>query len=888
MVTIGSLDQNRAIGKRMLTDVAYEFVHILETREIRRYRLETIANKIDIGQPLLKAEIDDILMLHIAIITQFAHLTEDERLLLHGDLGKIPNGSRHGRRIGIVGIDDETVVPGLRELAAIVGRDIRLESIANIGSRHTEEHTDTDRSHDILSIVGSDKIGLHVPRRAILHIEPQREEGRIARHLAIDKSFPVFKSIADGRDSLALLRENRIVEVDKDLSACRAQEVIEFAFGPDDTLKATKPLKVCLAYIRDEPGIGGDDVDQRLYFARMIGSHLNYCQLVFGAYGEQRERNSDVIIEIALRMPKVEPAREDGTEQFLGRGLSVGPGNSDDGASPCDTMIGSQLLHGREHIVHEDISIIGNDSRIIDHGEGASTIESLGGVGITVGVLAFQSKKNAPRRSLTTIGSHFGMGFIDTIKLLDGHERKKINFVQIQKSTTERTVRPQGSRLPKHKGTKKKRPQAMSILYKIHPPKELKGQIQLPASKSISNRALILSSLATGREGISYLRNLADCDDTAVMIKALETYYEHSDRSATRTIDIGAAGTSMRFLTAFLSSREGEWELTGSERMQHRPIHLLVEALRSVGASIEYAKEEGYPPLRIHGRTLKGGTIRLKANVSSQYISALLMTAPNFENGLKLQLQGDLISLPYIQLTTRLMEDFGIRATWSEDGHTIEIHPQDYQITPYEIESDWSAASYWYELLALKGTGSFLLKGLRKNSPQGDARIAHYFAHFGVKTTFEEEGVLIECNLTQKETGKTELNFLNEPDMAQTFAVTACLQNRPFVFSGLQTLKIKETDRIAALIQELGKLGYVLYEPSEGQLAWTGQTKEKAETPIIDTYDDHRMALSFAPASILMPLQIRNPEVVSKSYPHYWEDLKSTGFRIEKRESERA
>lgn len=426
----------------------------------------------------------------------------------------------------------------------------------------------------------------------------------------------------------------------------------------------------------------------------------------------------------------------------------------------------------------------------------------------------------------------------------------------------------------------------MAIQYKIYAPKELNGQIALPASKSISNRALLLSSLASGKNGNEQLYNVAVCDDTNVLEKALERFHRYRGDGDISTIDIGAAGTSMRFLTAFLSSRPGEWVLTGSERMQHRPIQLLVEALRGLGANIEYEKDYGYPPLRIHGKPLKGGSINLNADVSSQYISALLMIAPGFENGLKLHLQGDLISLPYILLTTHMMNEFGVETIWSEDKHTITVPPQRYKSISYEIESDWSGASYWYEMLALKGNGQFLLKGLHNDSPQGDARIAQYFTLFGVKTTFHEEGAFIEYQDAIRETGRIELDFLNEPDMAQTFAVTACLQKRPFVFSGLQSLKIKETDRIAALTRELGKLGYDLYEPEAGQLAWDGVRKQRDKEPVIDTYDDHRMALAFAPASICNELRIRNPHVVSKSYPNFWEDLKNTGYRIEVTESQ--
>ena len=396
-------------------------------------------------------------------------------------------------------------------------------------------------------------------------------------------------------------------------------------------------------------------------------------------------------------------------------------------------------------------------------------------------------------------------------------------------------------------------------------PSSLQGAILLPASKSISNRALIINALSHSDAPIG---NLSDCDDTRAMLRALN--------SNDRNFDIGAAGTAMRFLTAFLSKIIGEWTITGSARMKQRPIALLVDALNSLGAKIEYIEKEGFPPLRIFGSALKGGEISLDGSVSSQYISALLMIAPTMENGLTLHLKGNVISKPYILMTLQLMEDFGVKTLWKDT--TIRVAPQNYSPVEYCVESDWSAASYWYEMLSICGEGELFLKGLKKNSTQGDAKIADLFENLGVKTSFEKDGVNLSSN--KKYTKNFIYNFVEQPDVAQSFAVACCLRNIPFRFSGLQSLKIKETDRIAALIAELGKLGYCLEEGGNGILEWSGKRNDALPHAIIQTYDDHRMAMSFAPAAFAHRLSIENPEVVSKSYPAFWSDLKTAGFEI--------
>ena len=401
----------------------------------------------------------------------------------------------------------------------------------------------------------------------------------------------------------------------------------------------------------------------------------------------------------------------------------------------------------------------------------------------------------------------------------------------------------------------------------ILPPSEINATILLPSSKSISNRALIIHALGRG----SYLpENLSDCDDTQVMIRALNA-------KAGETIDIMAAGTAMRFLTAYLSVTPGKRLITGTQRMQQRPIQVLVDALRALGADIEYASNEGYPPLRIKGKALTQSRITLPGNVSSQYISALLMIGPTLPKGLTLTLTGDIISKPYIQLTLQLMSDFGAKAEWV-DEHTLTVSPQPYQSIPFYVESDWSAASYWYQIVALSKEATVTLPGLFSHSYQGDSQVARLFESLGVSTEYKDKQVTLRKN--GKPVEQMEYNFINQPDLAQTFVVTCALLNIPFRFSGLQTLKIKETDRMAALIEEMGKLGFVLHESEGSVLSWNGERCERS-TEAIDTYEDHRMAMAFAPACLVLPdININNPQVVSKSYPRYWDNLRQAGFTI--------
>lgn len=403
--------------------------------------------------------------------------------------------------------------------------------------------------------------------------------------------------------------------------------------------------------------------------------------------------------------------------------------------------------------------------------------------------------------------------------------------------------------------------------YQINAPQKVTGEIKLPASKSISNRVLIINALSYSEHAVS---NVADCDDTNVMLKALE--------SDDCNFDIGAAGTSMRFLTAFLSKIVGEWTITGTERMKNRPIRILVDALNQLGAKIEYMEKDGYPPLRIFGSSLQGGDLSLDGSVSSQYISALLMVAPTMENGLNLTLEGNVISKPYINLTLRLLEEFGIKSSWV--GNTIKIKPQEFVPKAFTVESDWSAASYWYQIAALSKDFDIELLGLHKNSYQGDSKLTEVFNKLGIVTKYTDKGVrLLKGDFV---TEKLVYNFVDQPDLAQTFVVTCCLMGIPFYFSGLQTLKIKETDRILALKNEMKKLGYLITDKNDSILEWNGERCEPESEPVIATYEDHRMAMAFAPAALKMDsITIAEPQVVSKSYPQYWEHLVSVGFGIE-------
>jgi 3-phosphoshikimate 1-carboxyvinyltransferase len=407
--------------------------------------------------------------------------------------------------------------------------------------------------------------------------------------------------------------------------------------------------------------------------------------------------------------------------------------------------------------------------------------------------------------------------------------------------------------------------------YKIFPPGKLQTTITLPPSKSISNRLLIMNALSCSPYPIE---NLSDCEDTQVLIDAFN--------SDSNVFDVKGAGTAMRFLTAFLAEMEGEWIIRGNDRMHERPIYPLVNTLIALGAEIEYLEKEGYPPLKIKGRHLKGGEVYLSGNMSSQFVSALLMIAPKMDNGLIIHLENEMISKPYIHLTLGLMEKYGIKAKW--EGKDIAVKHQEYVPAPIKVEADWSAASYWYSMVSLIPDAEVTLQGLNKNSLQGDSNLVNLFPDLGVSTEFISDGVIIRK--TKKSTKKFFHNFVNEPDLAQTFVVACCLLNVPFLFSGVQSLKIKETDRINALKTELLKLGYVLKDDNEYRmLGWDKERSFRQKDAVIETYNDHRMAMSFTPACIPFgSIIIDNPRVVAKSYPNFWNDLKKAGFTIQEKE----
>ena len=398
-------------------------------------------------------------------------------------------------------------------------------------------------------------------------------------------------------------------------------------------------------------------------------------------------------------------------------------------------------------------------------------------------------------------------------------------------------------------------------------PPHLQATISLPSSKSICNRALIIAALS-GKQ--TQLHNLSDCDDTRVLVRALQRKEQ--------VIDVMAAGTAMRFSTAYFSATPGTHIVTGTARMRQRPIGVLVEALRQLGADIAYVDAEGFPPLRIQGKPLKGGSISLPAHVSSQYISALLMIGPTLAEGLCLHLEGAIISRPYIEMTLSLMRLFGAQVAWMDEA-TISVAPQPYKpLKTFSVESDWSAASYWYELVALcpDPQARIVLPYLFADSLQGDSRISEFFIPLGVRTEFTPEGVVLT---KQRATAPAvlRLDLSEQPDLAQTLVVTCAMLRQPFHFTGLQTLKIKETDRITALRMELQKMGILVEEANDSELFCLdyGATIQPANAFVsIDTYDDHRMAMAFAPCAYRYPqLRINHPEVVSKSYPAFWHHL---------------
>lgn len=401
--------------------------------------------------------------------------------------------------------------------------------------------------------------------------------------------------------------------------------------------------------------------------------------------------------------------------------------------------------------------------------------------------------------------------------------------------------------------------------YRIFPPEEmLETSLALPLSKSISARALVMAALGADKPA-----EVAVCTDTEVMSRALDC--------ASGTIDIGAAGTAMRFLTAYFAAKSGcSVVLDGCERMRHRPIAPLVDTLRALGADIAYAGEEGFPPLRINGQRLSGGEISIDSTVSSQFVSAVLMVAPTMDKPLTLNLEGEAVSTPYISMTVEMMRRRGINVDAGRDYVTVE--PGRYSGGEKEVEGDWSAAAFWYEIAALTA-GWVTLTNLSSDSIQGDKALREIYPKLGVLTEFGDEGA--ELSATPDIFSRLDLDVTDTPDLVQPLAVTACAIGVPFTFKGVAALRHKETDRLDALCRELLKLGCVVETEGDNILSWEGRRLPVGEMPVIDTYGDHRMAMAFAPVAVFVPgLVIRDAEVVEKSYPEFWHHLREAGFTV--------
>lgn len=405
--------------------------------------------------------------------------------------------------------------------------------------------------------------------------------------------------------------------------------------------------------------------------------------------------------------------------------------------------------------------------------------------------------------------------------------------------------------------------------YKIaHSTKDISGKINLPSSKSISNRLLIINEIS---ENKSDIQNLSQAQDTQILKQIL------ANKNSQKIVDVDNAGTAMRFLTAYFATIDGERILTGSDRMKQRPIENLVEALKTIGADIEYLEKNGFPPLKIKGKKLKGGTIKIDASVSSQFISALLMIAPQLQNELKIIFQNKKISMPYIEMTLMLMNDFGIKYLLNENEIIIpKQHYNNYK--DIIVEPDWTAASYWYAMVALANHAEIYLKGLKQNSKQGDKIVPELFQSFGVNTKYLDDGILLTKN--SQIIKSFEFDFTNNPDIAQTIAVVLAAKGIEGVLKGVKSLKIKETDRVEALKSELQKIGTKLEIINNDSIKIIPE-KINGETVKINTYNDHRMAMAFTPlALILNAVVIENPFVVEKSYPSFWNDLQNMNFDI--------
>ncbi len=404
------------------------------------------------------------------------------------------------------------------------------------------------------------------------------------------------------------------------------------------------------------------------------------------------------------------------------------------------------------------------------------------------------------------------------------------------------------------------------------PLEKMSGSVDLVRSKSIANRLLIIQALADYSFDIVHNSNAKDSQTLTTLLKRIKEEPGTKDM----ILDVGPAGTCFRFLTAFLTIQKGTYVLTGSERMKQRPIGALVDALRKLGAQIEYQGEEGYPPLHITGKELKpSAPISIDASISSQFITALIMLAPKLKGGLSINLTGKISSRPYLEMTLSLMRKFGIEATF--EGNDIHIKEGNYNGPNLEVEGDWSGASYFYGLVAITPGSDLLLKGLQLDSIQGDSGIAVLFEKLGVGSTQESTGVRVVSKGFQP-MDVWQIDFSEIPDTAQTFAVVLAMLRQEAVFTGLESLRIKETDRIKALQIELAKIGWGMVSDDDVHFHLKQVDTAVLDLPIIETYEDHRMAMSFAILGLKKEVQILEPNVVEKSFPDYWDILNKLGF----------
>lgn len=397
-----------------------------------------------------------------------------------------------------------------------------------------------------------------------------------------------------------------------------------------------------------------------------------------------------------------------------------------------------------------------------------------------------------------------------------------------------------------------------------HTSKSINADLILPPSKSISNRALIIQALCQSKPK---LLNLSKSSDTQSLVQALQT--------TSKTIDVGDAGTSMRFITAYLSQQEGSYILTGSDRMKERPIGHLVEALNSIGADINYLEKDGFPPLAINGKALEGGKVDISTSVSSQFVSALLLIAPTLKKGLSLSLKGKLLSKPYIKMTLDIMRYFGIQSSWT--NNSIQVEPQKYISKDLKVDSDWSALAFILQAMSIAKSAQVSISGLSKDSWQGDSYVLNLFEKFGLEYEFKDEKLYLK-KLNKDLNGDYNVNLIDTPDLAQAYCCTLSALSKLAKIKGLNNLKLKESHRLKALHMELNKIGqHSRYSEDTIQLE---SSVLHTPTESFDSHNDHRMAMCLAPFALLFDIKIKNIEVVNKSYPSYWEDLKKMGFTI--------